>query len=445
MKFRLNKKIVAAVLLSATIISTKAQTNVDSLSFKTIVERVTKANPLVKQAEERINSAQWKEKLTESAYMPNVSASASITRLYPIPAFDLPLYNHALDQDILVHMQMVPDFNADCGIKVSQLIYDFGKTKDNRGLSQANTEINRLSVEQLKQQLSLATAGYFFTLEYIQSAISIKTEELKTLKQHLEYIEKKQQTGSATEYEILSTKVRISVTETQLTDLQISLTIQTSHLNRMMDTTITNIGVKDDINAEKPISMEDSLISYATSHRDDALMMEKKSSIAEWNYKVASSEFRPSLMFIGSTGFKNGYLPGVNDMKFNYLAGLSLNVPIFDGNRKHIKKQIAGSGIAETNFEKENLRNTINDEVKENLVSLQVAQQKINQANIQLEQAQKAYNHAQTNYSAGTITNLDMLDASNALSESKLQLLKAQIDYKLYYIKFKVAIGERLY
>ena len=435
MKFRLNKKIVTTVLLSATIISTKAQTNVDSLSFKTIVERVTKANPLVKQAEERINSAQWKEKLTESAYMPNVSASASITRLYPIPAFDFGA----------MHFQMVPDFSADCGIKVNQLIYDFGKTKDSRGLSQTNTEINRLSVEQLKQQLSLATAGYFFTLEYIQSAISIKNEELKTLKQHLEYIGKKQQTGSATEYEILSTKVRISITETQLTDLQTSLTVQTSHLNRIMDTTLTNIGVKDDINAEKPVSMEDSLISYATGHRDDALIMEKKNAIAQWNYKMASSEYSPSLMFIGGTGFKNGYLPGVNDMKFNYLAGLSLNVPIFDGNRKHIKKQIAGSGIAETNFEKENLRNTISDEVKENFVSLQVAQQKINQANVQLEQAQKAYDHAQTNYSAGTITNLDMLDASNALSESKLQLLKAQIDYKLYYVKFKVAIGERLY
>jgi outer membrane protein TolC len=436
MKIHLNKKIVVSILVALVLKTiSNAQITSDSLSYKKAIEMVVLHNPLIKQAEEKSNGSVWKEKLATSAYLPNVSAAASVTKLYPMQEFDFGT----------MHIQMVPDFSMDYGVKVNQLIYDFGKTNDNQGLTKTNSEINRLNIEQLKQQLAMSATGNFFTLVYIQSAIDIKSDEIKTLKQHLQFVENKQRTGSATQYEILSTKVRISVNETQLTDLQTSLQVQLSHLNKLMDTTNFTFVVKDDLLVDKPMATADSLFNFAFTHRDEALLVEKKASIAEWNYKLAGSQYKPSLMFIGSTGFKNGYLPEVNKLQYNYLAGLSLNIPIFDGNRKHINQQIAGSGIAEVNFEKENIRNTISDEVKENYVSLQLAEQKIKQFTVQLEQANEAYEHAQANFKVGAITNLDLLDASNAIAESKLMLLKAQIDYKLYLIKFKAAIGERLY
>jgi outer membrane protein len=436
MKLQLNKKIVVITIITTFLFPViNAQTSSDSLTYNAVMEAVVRKNPLIKQAEEKVNNSQWKEKLTKSTYLPNISADANVTRLYPVPAFD---FNS-------MHIQMVPDVSMDYGIKVSQTIYDFGKTNDNLGLQQTNTEINRLNVDQLKQRITLTSAGYFFSLIYIQSAVSIKTDELKILKQHLEYVDNKQRTGSATQYEILSTKVRISTTESQLTDLQTSREVLLSHLCNLMDTSNAKFAIKNNMMSDKLLAAEDSFYNFALNHRDDALLIDKKASMAEWNYKIAQSQSNPSLIFIGSIGYKNGYLPEVNSLKYNYLAGLSLNVPLFDGNRKHINKQIACSGIADVKYEKENLHNVINDEVKENYVSLKMAEQKINQFKMQLEQATEAYNHAQINFKAGAITNLDLLDASNMLAESKLMLLKSQIDFKLYLIKFKAAIGERLY
>ena len=75
------------------------------------------------------------------------------------------------------------------------------------------------TLEQVKQKLSLFTVNNFYTLVYLQAAIKIKDEQLVALNEHLEYIEKMMATGSATEYQVLTTKVKISTVESQKVDL----------------------------------------------------------------------------------------------------------------------------------------------------------------------------------------------------------------------------------
>jgi outer membrane protein TolC len=70
---------------------------------------------------------------------------------------------------------------------------------------------------------------------------------------------------------------------------------------------------------------------------------------------------------------------------------------------------------------------------------------KINQFELQLSQALKAYSLAETSFKSGTITNLDLLDANTSVSESRLMLLKSRIDYAASIYKLKAALGERIY
>ena len=44
-----------------------------------------------------------------------------------------------------------------------------------------------------------------------------------TLNEHLDYVEKMRATGSATEYQVLATKVKISTVESQKVDLMLLL------------------------------------------------------------------------------------------------------------------------------------------------------------------------------------------------------------------------------
>jgi outer membrane protein TolC len=52
---------------------------------------------------------------------------------------------------------------------------------------------------------------------------------------------------------------------------------------------------------------------------------------------------------------------------------------------------------------------------------------------------------ATVSYEAGAITNLELLDAEINLAESKLMLVKSQIDYQISLTALDLAIGNRLY
>ncbi len=73
------------------------------------------------------------------------------------------------------------------------------------------------------------------------------------------------------------------------------------------------------------------------------------------------------------------------------------------------------------------------------------SRKKVSQYELQLAQALKAYSLAETSFNSGTITNLDLLDSNTSVSESRLQLLKARMDYAASIYKLKAAMGERLY
>jgi len=64
---------------------------------------------------------------------------------------------------------------------------------------------------------------------------------------------------------------------------------------------------------------------------------------------------------------------------------------------------------------------------------------------LQLAQAEEAFSLAKINFKSGAITNLDLLDAETSVSESRLLLLKSNIDYNVSVYKLNIAVGNKMY
>jgi outer membrane protein len=125
--------------------------------------------------------------------------------------------------------------------------------------------------------------------------------------------------------------------------------------------------------------------------------------------------------------------------------GLGISIPIFDGMKTKYNLAQVESNINSLSFETETTKRTISNDVKEAEEYMSASAKKINQYQLQLEQATKAYSLAEIRFRSGTITNLDLLDANTSVSASQLLLLKARIDYAASIYKLKAALGERLY
>jgi outer membrane protein len=418
-------------------ITSDKQISGDSLTLAKIISTVVQNHPSVKEMIEAITSADAGIGLAKSGYYPNVEADASYTRLGPSSELSIP---H------LGSFELYPVNNYSVSVGVEESLYDFGKTEKKVEYANELKNLSTLSVEQVKQKLATLVTSLYYYVVYLQEAIMINKEQLKTLNEHLDFIQKKKESGSATLYEILSTKVKISNVESLGDDMQAMLDNQLTEINSMMGQAITTrFNVKKDMEIELPDHPSDSLISFAYGHRDETKMLDEKTTIAGLKYKIVKAQNNPSFNVYAAGGDKNGLFPNINAMTWNYVAGVGFKYMLFDGTRTKYSLLQAKSAMQTTSLETDIAKRTISSEVTENEENLKSSLKKIEHNQLQLSQAQEAFELAQTSFKAGSITNLDMLDAATIVSESKLLLLKSKIEYILNVYKLKAAIGVRLY
>ncbi len=409
----------------------------DSITLTTIISKVMQNHPSVKSAAENINAADAGIGLAKSAYLPTIDGTASYARLGPVQELTFPGFGT---------FQLFPADNYNASVNAYESIYDFGRTSKNIAMAKEVKNLNQETLEQVKQKLAYAATLNYYAIVYLQKAILINLDQQKTLNEHLQFVQKKQESGTAIQYEILSTQVKISNVESIGIDLHTALTNQLSDLNSLMGQDAqTAFAVKQTLDATLPAMPADSMLTFAFSHRDEMKLAQQKTTMAALKYKMVKLQNNPTLNLQLSGGAKNGYIPDLNLPKANFVASIGLKVPIFDGLRSKYTKLQAKSTIAITDYDTELAKRTIANELAQNQENIKASLRKIAHYTLQMNQSEEAYRLAQANYKAGSITNMDILDAATTISESSLLLFKARIEYITNIYKLKMAMGERLY
>ena len=409
----------------------------DSLELVPLIGKVIKTYPTVQQAAETLNAADLKIALARLAYLPSSHISGSFAHIGPVPSLTLPDVGS---------FSLAPVNNVNTELIINQTITDFGKTKKNIEYEEKSKELSSVGIGQVKQKMSLAVIGCYYNMLYFQEAIAIKEEQISTLREHLKNVEKKAVTGSATQYEILSTKVRISTVESQKTDVFTSLNFQNSYLNMLLGEPVSiQHRVRNLLHIDLISFSEDSLISIALSNRNELKISEKKMMLSQAYQDLVKKRGNPVLSAFASGGWRNGYIPELDKLKANFAIGLNVIIPIFDAKGINLISQLAGSSILSNSYEVDLTKRTIANEVMESINALKAAISKSELFDLQLSLSKKTLELAVLKYKSGTLTNLDLLDSENDVAESSLMLLKARIERVVIAYKLKAALGMNLY
>src|SRR5450830_55856 len=240
----------------------------DSLSLQQILQEVTSSYPSVLKAQEAINSADAAVALARSGYYPDISGHAGYTRLGPVSKLSIPNMGA---------FQIYPENNYNAEVDVRQTIYDFSKTSRSIKMEESGKALSEKTIDLVKQKLNLITAISYYTLVYLQEALKIKDVQLDNLNDHLAFITKKKETGSATQYEILSTQVRISTTENQKIDIQTAIKTKQAILNSLLGFPVnTALMVKQNLVLGSTGIVSDSLVHFALQHRYEMIVASLK-------------------------------------------------------------------------------------------------------------------------------------------------------------------------
>jgi len=404
----------------------------DSLTVEQAVRRVLQIHPAIEQALANTRAAEARVFQTSSVKLPDVSTEAGYAHIGPLPALSFG------GPEII----FAPADNYDAHIVGRYMVFDFWKTTTSEDLSKTRVQSSRDIVELTKSNLALQTIRAFYTIVLLRKSLLVQDEQIEALNQHLAVTQKRVTTGTATNFDVLTTQVRVAASQNQRVEILNSLQKQESTLRQLLQfQPNAPLLIRGSFNQTSIGLNIDSLKQVALQQRPEIKLARDAEQSAQLQKKLSSLGNMPSLNINAAYGIKNGYEPNIYALRGNWMWGLQARLPLFDGGRVSYQEEEAQASIQAEQAHSKDIEQQIRTDVEQVVADVHSAIEKVQISQVQLRQAQEAMTIARTKYETGSITNLDLLDAETAESASKLINLQALYRFILGKYELERATG----
>lgn len=406
------------------------------LTLGKAIEMTINNYPLIKEQQEKIKAVDYRIEQQKSYYYPNIEGAASYTRIGPLPSFSFG------GQKLI----LAPANNYDFNVLLNEQLYDFGKRDAAVDLVKSYRLSASDNVDLVKSNLSYQTLEIFYSILFLEKGIAVKDTQIAALNAHLAVTNKRIESGSATDYDSLSTQVRVSQAEREKIELLNQVNQQKIMLNKLLgvpqDTTLTITG-----NFSVPVSVTntDSLIGIAIQKRPELKLAEDELNTSHYQEHFAGLGDMPSLNATLGYGIKNGYEPNLDALRGNWVAAVTVKVPIFNGFLTKNRESEAKVNSNVTELSITTLKRNIISDVQKASSNLKSSLNKLHSTLTQVDFAEKTVQRAKSRYSAGVGTNLDLLDSETSLAEARLFYLQDLYKSIISLYQLKKAVGDVLY
>lgn len=288
---------------------------------------------------------------------------------------------------------------------------------------------------------STVTNGYFQVLQ-AENMAKLSQEAVDRLNEHLKNVQAQYDVGVVAKVDVLRSQVELSNAEQDLIKAQNGLDIAVASMDRIvglpMDTELKLVNLLKYAPYENDINY---CLNYAADHRPELEQAKQRVKAAEGALLVARSGYQPSINASGShTLNKNKNWPG--DGKTEWAVGIGVSMNIFDSGVTYSRIHGAKEDLSKAQAQYRDTVDGVNLDVRSKYLSLREAEKRIHTTDVAVERAEEDYRIAQLRYQAGVGTNTDVIDASVALTQAKVNYLQALYDYNTSKTDLKTAIGE---
>lgn len=399
--------------------------------LKTLITQSFSYFPVFKELDQAVVIENQRVDLAKAAGNPSVVGSGSYNYLHPVSELTLPI------ADQMTKISIMPNNNYKAMVNGSYTLWDFGQVKNGVERANAGLRYAKDNAQHNKNQMAFQVAGIYYQIAYLKKAIAIQDSVIRFLQLNKNDTEVKLKNGDALKYDVLSIQSGIDQENNRKIDLENSLSKQ---YNLMQYATGTEMS-KEDLDLNFPIFSESSeasgILESARKGNAQYLLLKDRISMAETELKMSQIQGKPTLVLNAGTGFANGYVPDINKFRYTYQAGVTLNIPIYQGGR--IKKQISMSQgqLLQSKLAEQSLDNAFNKDIMQALTDIASNRSSLVNARQQIEEAKEAQKFAQSRFKNGTGTNLELTSASTNVQRAELTRL--QYEYQLCLASLELA------
>ncbi len=419
------KKILFTVISIAAVQYTQAQATVNT-ELKGLINQSFGYFPKIKEVENTVETAKQRLLIAKNN-LPTVDGNASYN--FVEPKILLPLEINGKVQEF----QFAPVHNFNANVSGSYSLYDFGRIKAAVEKSKDDIKYAEHNTDYAKSQLANQVANIYYNIIYFQKAIIIEDSVIAYLNDNKNIVESKLKNGDAIKLDLLSIQSQVDAEENRKIDLQNALQKQQ---NLLQYTTGGNSTTGLSFDFDLPLKAASEALSEAQISNSEYLLANDKVKQSKNDITIAKLGTKPSLNVGANAGLKNGYVPDVNVMKFNYAAGISFKLPIYDGNRTKQQVKLSETVLMQNKLAIETLNSNYKRDIQQALIDIQSNQDRINNTRGQIEQAQTAETLAASRFKNGVGTNLEITNASTNVERA--QFTRLQYEYQLCLAKVEL-------
>jgi outer membrane protein len=414
----------------------------DRLDLKTAITYALQNNFSIRQARERLREQEGLIVEIKAQVLPNASLNSSYTLTDKELGRDLGFPGAGGSGD--------DQQNWRIALEVRQLLYSGGGVRAALDAQRLARESSLLELQGVINEALLQVRTRFFNVLLAREQIQVQESNVQLLREQLQIARNRFEAGASSNFEVLRAEVALANAQPGL--IRARNTLRTSidelrqslgYLNPRTDSirkVPEFVGTLD----FSPVSydLQQALVS-ARENRPELQRLVKLEEAREAAVKVARSDYYPDLSVVGGYQFrKNNFSNRFDDSLDGWVIGLESNWAIFDGRATAGRVAQARSRLEQARLLTAESILGVEVEVRRALSSLQEAAELAEAAQKVVQQAEEALRLADSRYAAGTVTQLDVLEARVALTESRLNQVQANYSYNVANASVRKAIGQ---
>ena len=332
------------------------------------------------------------------------------------------------------------------------------------------TKVSDLQFLQAQQDLVIRVSQAYFDVLTAQDNVELFQNKKVLIKQQLQAAQSKFEVGSATIVDTNDAQARFDIANAQETAAQAELIVRRGVLEQIVGHPVPplrplakdakiegvvadprakakdakGIPIADSVNPKLPPGQElGDWVKQAEAANYGVLASQLNVDIAQSSYRGSLAANYPTVNFVGTTGFNaaNGsptnFNPSTTQNIFNNTIALQMTLPIFSGgfNNSVIRQRAALLDKAKSDYD--NLRRTAAQATRQAFTGFYGGLATVRAFEAAEKSSASALASSQLGFDVGTLINLDVLIALDALFTTRATLYKARYDTILNALKLK--------
>lgn len=294
------------------------------------------------------------------------------------------------------------------------------------------------------QDVVFKTRSGYYDVLLARELVAVSEGDLELAKAHLNDMRKKKDAGVVSEYDVLRATVDVTNVEAELIERQNALNLAlTSLLKTLGVSQESRVELTDNL-THTPVEADlDRAVQTAFIERPEILQAELSLRLNRELITVARSAYFPRLdaSFTHTYARPDPHVPGSLDWGTAWNAALTARWAVFDGFATAGRIRQAEAEYQKAVLQLAEAEEQVLLDVKQAMLSLQDAEKFVKSQEQNRERAKEALRLVQAGYDAGVNTEIEKLDARQALSRSQALYYQAVYRHETARLALDRAMG----